>query len=97
RATLIMKLDSAKLKLNDMIIANMQSWSSRLVDRETVENTLGYLGIRIHPSHLNKIAPNIRIQKKRTNAKKDFYSTAADYGIAAWKNVRAWLDKQAIN
>ena len=97
RATLIMKLDSAKLKLNDMIIANMQSWSSRLVDRETVENTLGYLGIHIHPSHLNKIAPNIRIVKKRADTKKDFYSTAADYSMTAWKNVRAWLDKQAIN
>lgn len=97
RATLIMKLDLAKLKLNDMIIANMQSWSSRLVDRETVENTLSYLGIRIHPSHLNKIAPNIHIPKKRSHIKKDFYSTAADYGITAWKNVRAWLDKQAIN
>lgn len=97
RATLIMKLDSAKLKLNDMIIANMQSWSSRLVDRETVENTLGYLGIRIHPSHLNKIAPNISIPKKRTAVNKDFYSIAADYSIKAWRNIRAWLDKQAIN
>lgn len=97
RATLLMKLDSAKLKLNDMIIANMQSWSSRFVDRDTVVDTLGYLGIRIHPSHLNKIAPNIRIVKKRVGAKKDFYSHAADYGMAAWKNVRAWLDKQAIN
>ena len=97
RATLIMKLDSAKLKLNDMIIANMQSWSSRLVDRETVENTLRYLGIHVHPSHLNKIAPNIRIVKKRIDTKKDFYSAAADYGMTAWKNVRAWLDKQAIN
>lgn len=97
RATLIMKLDSAKLKLNDMIIANMQSWSSRFVDRETVENTLRYLGIRIHPSHLNKIAPNIRIPKKRVATKKDFYSAAADYGMAAWKSVRAWLDKQVIN
>lgn len=96
RATLIMKLDSARLKLNDMIIANMQSWSSRLVDRETVENTLRYLGIRIHPSHLNKIAPNIRISKKRPVAKKDFYSIAADYGLEAWKNLRAWLNKQAI-
>ncbi len=97
RATLIMKLDVAKMKLNDMIIANMQSWSSRLVDRDTVVNTLRYLGIHVHPSHLNKIAPNIRIAKKKIVTKKDLYSTAADYSMTAWKNVRAWLDKQMIN
>lgn len=52
RATLVMKLDVTKLKLNDMILANMQSWSFRIVDRETVTHTLEYLGIRIHPMHL---------------------------------------------
>ena len=97
RATLVMKLDVAKMKLNDMIIANMQSWSSRFVDRDTVVNTLRYLGIHVHPSHLNKIAPNIRVAKKKIASKKDLYSTAADYSMTAWKNVCAWLDKQMIN
>jgi hypothetical protein len=97
RATLVMKLDVAKMKLNDMIIANMQSWSSRLVDRDTVVNTLRYLGIHVHPSHLNKIAPNIRVAKKKILSKKDLYSTAADYSMTAWKKLRTWLDKQMIN
>lgn len=92
RATLVMKLDVAKLKLNDMIFANMQSWSSRLVDRDTVVNTLGYLGIHLHPSHLSKIAPNISIGKRKAVKKKDFYSSAAGYGMTALKNVRAWLN-----
>lgn len=97
RATLLMKLDSAKLKLNDMIFANMQSWSSRFVDRETVIHTLGYLGIRIHPAHLNKIAPNISVSKRRAVKKKYFYSGIADYSMTTFRNVRAWLDKRVIN
>lgn len=97
RATLIMRLHVTKFKLNDMIMANMQSWSSRLVDHETVVNTLNYLGIHIQPHHLNKIAPNIRVVKKKVNRTKDFYSSAADYGLMAFRNVRAWLDKQVIS
>lgn len=97
RATLIMKFDITKSKLNQMIIANMQSWSSRFVDKETVINTLSYLGIRIHPTHLSKIAPNIHLPKKRTHQTKNFYSLAADYGVAAWHLMKDWLDKRFIN
>lgn len=97
RATLVMKLDVTKLKLNDMILANMQSWSFRLVDRETVMHTLDYLGIRIHPMHISKIAPNLHAPKKKNPVKRNFYSTAADYSMNAWRNMRAWLDKRAIN
>jgi type IV secretory pathway ATPase VirB11/archaellum biosynthesis ATPase len=62
-----------------------------------VVNTLRYLGIHVHPSHLNKIAPNIRVAKKKILSKKDLYSTAADYSMTAWKKLRTWLDKQMIN
>ncbi|MCD8542067.1 MAG: hypothetical protein LRY69_01065 [Gammaproteobacteria bacterium] len=96
RAALIMKLDKAKMKLNDLVMANMQSWSSRFVDRETVENTLKYLGIHVHPSYISKIAPTIHIPKKNKTSKKNFYAIAADYGMGAWRQMRNWLDKPMI-
>ena len=96
RAALIMKLDKAKMKLNDLVIANMQSWSSRFVDRETVENTLKYLGIHVNPSYISKIAPTIHIPKRNKASKKNFYAAAADYGMSAWRQMREWLDKPMI-
>lgn len=96
RAALIMKLDKAKIKLNDLVIANMQSWSSRFVDRKTVENTLKYLGIHVSPSYISKIAPTINIPKRNKKSKRNFYGTAADYGMIAWRQIREWLDKPMI-
>lgn len=96
RATLVMKLHIIKKKLNDMIIGNMQSWSSKLVDKKTVVNTLNYLGIQLDPVYLDKIAPYLCLNKEMQDSKKRFFAALAHYGMAAWRFLKSWLNEQAI-